>query len=188
MAAILFSSAIGPVPIDCVISENHTSELDITEIPVENGSKITDHAVRAPKRLSLEVATAGAAVSFNALKQFQESRVPFSIVTGLTVYNNMLIKSMLFQRDATYSTILKGTVGLQEVIIVATSYAADPAGDNAQRGQAGGKKSTRAAAPSANRSPAGPQADRASGTLQRGDAGSRTPTAKDQSILKQLLN
>ncbi|WP_237616618.1 phage baseplate protein, partial [Pseudomonas monteilii] len=85
VAIVAFSTAIGPVPIDCVLTERHTSELDITEIAIETGSKITDHAIVVPKRLSLDVANADGASSYNSLVAFQESRVPFTIVSGLSV-------------------------------------------------------------------------------------------------------
>ncbi|MBG6211675.1 hypothetical protein IWQ49_006366 [Labrenzia sp. EL_126] len=187
MTAIAFSSIIGPVPVSCLISEKHQSELHITEIPVESGAKITDHAVRMPKKLTLDIASEGAAASFNALKAFQESRAPFSIVTGLTVYSNMLVKRIDAQRDVVFSNILKATIDLQEVIIVGTAYAADPAGDGFERGQPGGANSTSSAAPSAERAKPGVPADRASGTVQRGDAGVSTASPADQSILKGLF-
>lgn len=187
MASIIaFSSAIGPVPIDCVISEKPQNELEITEIAVETGSKITDHAVVMPKKLSLEIASGNAAATYNALVRFQESRVPFTIVTGLSVMNNMLIKRISPERDATYSKILKATVDLQEVILVGTSYVADPAGDNAARGNPGGKKSTRAAPPSADRA-TGIAAERATGTVQLGDSAVSTATTADQSYLSSIF-
>lgn len=188
MASIIaFSSAIGPVPVDCVLSERHTSELDITEIPLETGAKITDHAVVMPKRLGLEIANDAAAASFNALVAFQESRVPFSIVSGLKVYNNLLIKGIYPDRDATFSKVLKARIELQEVIIVGTSYAADPDGDNTDRGKAGGTKSTKSAAPSPNTSKGATTADRASGTVQRGDAGVKSVSPADKSIALSIL-
>lgn len=186
MAVIAFSRAIGPVPMDCVISERHSSELDITEIPIETGAKITDHAVIVPKRITLDAADSGAAATYAALVAFQESRVPFTLVTGLSIYNNMLIKRIDADRDAQFSRILRCRCDLQEVILVGTAYAADPAGDTTgQRGKAGGAKSTRAAPPSSERSPANSvTADRASGTVQRGDAA--TTTVTNTSVLKSL--
>lgn len=187
MTAIAFSNVVGPVPVSCVISEKHTAELHITEIPVESGAKISDHAVRMPKKLTLDIASDGAAATFSALETFQKSRVPFSIVTGLTVYGNMLVKRIDAERDATYANILKATVDLQEVIIVGTAYAADPAGDGFERGQPGGVNSTKSAAPSTERAKTGIPADRASGTVQRGDAGLSTASTADQSLLKGLF-
>lgn len=187
MSVIAFSSSIGPVPIDCVISEKHTSELEITEIPVETGAKITDHAVVMPKKVTLELADSSAAGAFNALVAFQESRVPFAVVTGLKVYTNMLIKRVDAQRDATHSKVLKATVDLQEIIIVNTSYAADPSGDGSIRGQPGGKNSTKSAAPTSGNATNPSTADRASQTIQRGDAAVTTASPADQSYLSSIF-
>lgn len=189
MTAFAFSSTIGPVAINCVISEKHTAELDITEIPIETGAKVTDHAVVMPKKLTLDIANDGAAETYNALVRFQESRVPFSIVSGLKVYSNMLVKRIDAERDATFSRVLRGKVDLQEIIIVSTAYAADPAGTTTgERGAAGGKKSTRAAPPSAERSKDAATANRASGTVQRGDAGLSSAPAADQSYLSSFFS
>lgn len=192
MTAIAFSSAIGPVFIDCVISEKPTAELEITEIPVESGARITDHAVVMPKRVSLDIASSNAAASYNALVAFQESRVPFTLVTGLSVFPNMLIRRIEPERDATYSQVLRANVELQEVVIVETAYAADDTGGSdggggLSRGQPGGAKSTRAAPPAPSRSGDPTTADRAAGTVQSGDSRARTPTAVDRSALKSMV-
>ena len=186
MSVIAFSSVIGPVPIDCIISEKPESTLEITEIAVESGSKITDHAVVMPKKVSLEIASGNAAATYAAMERFQESRVPFVMVTGLKVFTNMLIKRISAERDATYSKVLKATVELQEIIIVGTSYVADPAGDTSDRGAPGGKKSTRAAPPSADRA-SGISAERASGTVQLGDSAVKSASTADQSYLSSLV-
>lgn len=189
MAAIAFSTAIGPVAINCVISEKHTAELDITEIPIETGARVTDHAVVMPKKLTLDVANDGAAATYNALVRFQESRVPFSIVTGLKVYSNMLIKHIDAERDATFSRVLRAKVDLQEIIIVSTAYAADPGGETGgERGQPSGRQSTRAAPPTSERASDAATANRASGTVQRGDAGIRAASPADQSYLSRIVS
>lgn len=189
MSVILFSTAIGPVPIDCMVSEKVTAELDITEIPVEDGSRITDHAVRMPRRVTLDIANQAAAASFNALERFQQSRVPFTLVTGLSVFPNMLVKRIDADRDAMFSKVLRAKVDLQEVIIVGTAYAADPDGDSGtgERGKAGGEKSTRAAPPTSEKAGDAATANRASQTVQRGDAGLNTAGARDQSILRGMF-
>ncbi|MFN3833380.1 MAG: phage baseplate protein [Allorhizobium sp.] len=186
MSVIAFSSVIGPVPIDCIISEKLESTLDITEIPIENGSRVSDHAVVMPKKVTLDLATGNAAATYAALERFQESRVPFTMVTGLKVFTSMLVKRISAERDATFSKILKATVDLQEVILVGTSYVADPAGDNANRGNPGGKKSTRAAPPSADRA-SGIAAERASGTVQLGDSAVKSASTADQSYLSSIF-
>lgn len=184
MVAIAFSRAIGPVPIQCVIREKPISELEITEIPVEFGAAITDHAYPLPKKVTLEIADNGGAATFNALVRFQESRVPFTLVTGLSVFQNMLIKRIEPDRDKDFSTTFRATVDLQEVIIVDTARAA---GDGPEGGKPGGEKSTKAANPSKERAGDAATADRASGPVQRGDApATSVEPARGRSILRSL--
>lgn len=196
MAAILFSGLIGPVPVSVIVRESHQSNLGITELPIETGAKVTDHAYVEPKRISLEFADASAAATFNALVRFQESRVPFTFVSGLFVYNSMLIKSLSADRDATFSTVLAGKAELQEVIIVSTAYTSsegdvDSAGSNkATEGKSkpGGEKSTRAARPSTERAGDAVTGDRAAATSMRGDAATRSvPTNENASILSRMF-
>lgn len=184
MVAIAFSRAIGPVPIQCVIREKPISELEITEIPVEFGAAITDHAYPLPKKVTLEIADNGGAATFNALVRFQESRQPFTLVTGLSVFQNMLIKRIEPDRDKDFSTTFRGTVDLQEVIIVDTARAA---GDGPEGGKPGGEKSTKAASPTKGRAGDAATADRASGPAQRGDApATSVEPARGRSILRSL--
>lgn len=184
MVAIAFSRAIGPVPIQCVIREKPISELEITEIPVEFGAAITDHAYPLPKKVTLEIADNGGAATFNALVRFQESRVPFTLVTGLSVFQNMLIKRIEPDRDKDFSTTFRATVDLQEVIIVSTARAA---GDGPEGGKPGGAKSTKAASPTKGRAGDAATADRASGPAQRGDApATSVEPARGRSILRSL--
>lgn len=184
MSVIAFSSVIGPVPVSCVLTEKHESRIEISEIPIETGARITDHAFVLPKRVTLDVADANAAATFNALVRFQESRVPFTLVTGLSVYQNMLIKSLEADRDKSFSTVLRCKAEIQEAIIVDTAYVE---GGDGKGGQPGGKKSTKAATPSKGKAGDAATADRAAGTVQSGDASAVPAAPKDQSILKSIL-
>lgn len=169
---IIFSRFLGPVPIDCVISENHSSEIEITGVPIETGAEVNDHAYILPKRVTLEIASNAAVATYAALVRFQESRRPFTLVSGLAVYRNMMVKAINVTRDKVFSKILNGSAELQEVIIVDTSYAAAETGDE-ERPNAGvpARKSAR---PSPTRSGDLATAQRASGTVQRGDAPAST--------------
>jgi hypothetical protein len=166
-----FSRAIGPVPLDVVLSEDHTTEIEITSNPIETGAEVNDHAYIMPKRVTLEFANNNAAAIWNALIAFQESRVPFVLVTGLSIYRNMMVKRLNAKRDATFSRILSGSADLQEVIIVDTAYAAAPGGTALPpAGNPGGALSVLSARPSSSRSIDVGTAIRAAGTIQRGDS------------------
>lgn len=194
---ILFSGAIGPIPVSVVMTERHTSSLGITENPIESGAKITDHAYIEPKRLTLEFADANAAATYSTLVRFQESRVPFTCVSGLFVYQNMLIKSLDAHRDADTSRILDGKVELQEVLIVSTAYTSTEGDSNSsnssnsgksKKGEPGGKKSTKSARPTKERATDSVTKDKASGTTMRGDASPTTTTpTENKSIASRMF-
>lgn len=185
MSVIAFSSTIGPIPIDCVLLEKNITEIDITENPIETGAMVHDHAYVKPKKVTLEIADSSGAAAFNALVRFQESRIPFVLVTGLSVYKNMLIRSIVADRDKDKASILSATVELQEVIIVGTSFVSGT-GESVQgrAGQPGGVKSTRAANLSPERSSGVSTINRAAGTITRGDA---PTTPANTSLLRGLF-
>lgn len=142
MTCILVSRSIGGVFVDVVISEEHESEMEIAEHPVEKGAKISDHAWRLPYRVTLESAIAGdrAVASYQQLLAIQAAAEPFSLVTGLKVYNDMLIKRLTVTRDKENARVLKFEAELQEVVIVSTESSGGTSGDDkaqstTQRGQ-----------------------------------------------------
>lgn len=188
MTVIGFSRAIGPLPIDCILSEKHTSELEITGNPIETGAEVNDHAYIKPKQVVLEAADRNAALMYNALIRLQESRVPFYLVTGLTVYKDMLVQSIDADRDKTHSAILYARITCKQVIIVSTGSA--PSEGSAQpSGNPGGKDSRGAARPSAEAATNPATADRAASTVQTGDNPTATVApAKSQSILYGAFN
>lgn len=194
MTAIAFSRLIGPVALDVIVREQHEAELEITLNPVEASADITDHAYMQPRRLIMEIADGAAAATFQALRRLQESRIPFVVVSGLDIYRNLLIRRINAERDAVFSQVLRATVELQEVILVDTAQAAasDSSGQRkSERGgkaEPGGKDSRRTAAPTPERSPDRPAADRASSTVQRGDSATKPVEAsRGQSLLFQMF-
>ena len=187
MTVIAFSRAIGPIPLNCILIEKHTSEVEITSNPIETGAEVNDHAYIKPKQVVLEVADRNAALVYNALVRFQESRVPFYLVTGLTIYKDMLIQAIDTTRDKTHSTVLSATVTCRQVIIVSTGSA--PAeGGKQPSGKPGGDNSRGATRPdqhSANNPTTG---DRAASTVQAGDNPTASvPAAQSQSLLSRMF-
>lgn len=143
-----------------------------------------------PKRLTLEIGDENAALTYAALIRLQESRVPFTIVSGLKIYKNMLIKSITADRDAKFANVLSGTVDLQEAIIVSTAYVSTEgeANDAKSDGKPGGEKSTRAARPTSERAGDKVTGDRAAGTTMRGDIAEQSVTGpENRSIMQRIL-
>lgn len=131
MSCILTSRSIGGVFIDVVISEEHTASMEIAEHPVESGAKISDHAWRTPYSVRLEsvIDASRAVASYQQLLAVQAKAEPFSLVTGLKVYSNMLIKEIVATRDKDHGRVLKFEATLQEVIIVSTESSASAKGE-----------------------------------------------------------
>lgn len=189
MTVIAFSPNVGPVKFDCVISEDHTSEIEITGNPIETGAEVNDHAYVKPKQVTLDVADRNAALVYNALVIFQESRIPFFMITGLRLYKNMLIQSIDATRDKDTSRILRATIILREVIIVSTGTApASSSGSGGTQSRAGGANSRGSRTPSRAGSTNPATADRAGGTVSRGDMPTQTvPPAQNTSLLKGVF-
>lgn len=121
---------------DCVIEERHSDRLQITQHPVEVGSNISDHAFMLPVEVSLRygftnsILASIAAGAFDTtkavyeqLQRLQKSRVPFQIVTGKRVYQNMLLTELEVSTDVRTENALMVEAHCQQVIIVSTSAA-----------------------------------------------------------------
>lgn len=137
---ILFPRSIGPVKVDAVIKEIIESRLRITEMPIEFGADVTDHAYVEPMRITIEGIIGGSLLSsssggraiavaaWQALKALQQSREPFTLISGLDVHRNILIESLIAERDKDHSMVLKFTADLREIQIVGSAYSAGVAG------------------------------------------------------------
>lgn len=156
----IFGRNIGAVPIDVVISEKHTSSLEVAEHPIEGGGLISDHAWRKPRKLIIEgvIASIPAMSAWEALLSVQEAREPIDIVTGLKLYDSMVVKELTAERDQKTSRILSFTAELQEVIIV-----------QSQEGEGTGDSSDDQVA---------------SRTQQRGHVQSRAPTSNNAAFFE----
>lgn len=126
MTVLLFRS-IGGVALDVVISESHKAELEIAEHPVERGAKISDHAWRKPYSVEIEGVSLDVG-TYDALLDVQRAAEPFDLVTGLKVYENMLLKELKGDRDKEKARVSYVTATCQEVIIVSTGGASPGVG------------------------------------------------------------
>lgn len=196
---MIFSRLIGPIPVDVVEKETLESTLKITREPVEFGADITDHAYVEPKRIiiegviggSLNRASAGraeAVAGWQALKRLQESRIPFTLVSGLDVHRNILIEKLTAERDKDWSRVLKFTAECSEIIIVSSATVSGGLSNAPANGQA--------RALNGNNAQAGTAAQRAAPDVVRGDAAIKSVStntstaagARGSSILSRILN
>jgi len=178
--AFLCLRFIGAIPVTIITDEEHQSEIEITNLPVEFGSDITDHAYIKPKTVVLKgmIGTRGrgivgsfiTAAAYQALVAYQKSREPFTLVTGLSIDNNMLIENLTVPRDPENSGILEFRITLKQVLIVGSGFNASTIG-----AIAGGQAALLAASTLAS----GVASRRGSPTIKRGD-NVVTPANTDQ--------
>jgi hypothetical protein len=107
--------SIGGFTFDAVFKEDHTHEAEITDEPLETGVSCSDHAYMKPYRITISGGVGDVSIhpdqndpfagssraqnAFNLLTQLQESFQPFSVQTGLILYENMLIKMIKASQD-----------------------------------------------------------------------------------------
>lgn len=121
--SVFLARSIGGVAVDVVINESHTSEVNIPKHPVEHGVKVSDHVWRDPYKVELECIIDGPGVmqAYADLLTVQQEAEPFDFVSGLKVYENMLIEGLYPTRDKEFGRVLKFNATLVEVIIVSPS-------------------------------------------------------------------
>jgi hypothetical protein len=155
---------------DSVLREAHRFAADITDNPVETGVALVDHAIMKPHRPQLDVVVSDTPLIFDpsgqytpsvqlattfagsarrsanaldALLELMASFLPFTVVTGLHGYPNMLIESIDAEQTKDSAGKLHATVSLKEAKFATTVTVVYP--------PRGPKKTRRAAAPVADK-------------------------------------
>jgi hypothetical protein len=135
---------IGGIAIPATLEETNTDLVNVTDHPVEAGAQITDHAYYRPAELvmrcgwsnsssfTLQSAASslfsggGMSVSdfvsgiYSQLLALQQSLVPFTVVTSIRQYTNMMMTSLVVTRDNKTSQALMVTASMRQVIFVST--------------------------------------------------------------------
>lgn len=104
----------------CSVVEAHSSAVQATQYPIENGTQGTDHIVRLPDALTWEIVfeeKSNPRQTFKKLRDLMYSGVPFTAETGLKTYKNMVILSISASQDSHTGRILRCSLTLQEIII-----------------------------------------------------------------------
>jgi len=149
------------VTFDATMSENHSSNSEVTDHPIETGASVVDHIRRLPEELGLvgvvtddplvaersTKATAAntggdpdqrAVSAYNFILQSKDEGRLVRVFTKLRDYRNMVIISLNVTRDRSESRIVRVELQLREVMIANTEQVEAPT-------------PTLAAAPSRNR-------------------------------------
>jgi hypothetical protein len=139
---------IGGLTFDAVISEQHVSQLQVTENPIETGVSIADHCFMMPQKVTISAVVSDIKMpsastlydgspsgrvrqAFQMLQDKQSSlaanpslKDAFTVVTGLKTYQHMVITSLSATQDAETSSLLAFTAELSEILMVSTATAA----------------------------------------------------------------
>ena len=139
-------TAISSVVLDAVISEDHHYTSRVTNFPIENGLIISDHIINDPETLQitgivsdtplalftpfntvLNALNAPSVSAFNTLVEIHNRRERITVVTGIKVYDNMVITSFQVPRNMESGQSLTFVIDLQKMILDSTvKYTVNP--------------------------------------------------------------
>jgi len=122
---------------DAVLSEEHSQAATITTDPVETGFALSDHIYHEPDRLTVEIAVSDYALhpstddpfasstsrsmkAFDLISKVKRAGEPISVVTGLKLYDNMMILNISCRQDAATASALIARVEFEQVTIANT--------------------------------------------------------------------
>lgn len=159
IANVLQGSAQGGysgIVVDATLSETHENECEVTNYPVETGAAISDHVQLKPKIYTMEGIISDTPISFlilenavsvvntfnatflnkqrstqvyDSLVLLQASRQPFTVISSLKRYPNMIMKSFTVDRDSDSANEIHFKMTLQQVLLV-TSQTSSAQGQN----------------------------------------------------------
>lgn len=128
--------SIGGLTMDVIVDENHTDDMEITEHPVQQGAKTSDHAYKQPSLVSITggVSDCGgdeggyrrSVETYEALLALQAKAEPMDVITGKRSYKNMLIKSLGVTTDEKTENSLMFTAELKQVPMARVQTVAIP--------------------------------------------------------------
>lgn len=123
---------VGVVELDVTLTENHTFNSRATNFPVETGGDVTDHIINDPDILTLSGIVSDTPLNifsfftrsidaFNRLVDLHERRVPVTVVTGLKVYQNMVMTTLDVPRNINTGQSLTFNIVLQNIRLDSTT-------------------------------------------------------------------
>ena len=117
MFAAISGRTIGEIRLDAVTTEDHSSELNITENPIESGGVVADHAVVRPK----SVVISGVMVDHDhSSSQLEQLGVPY--IRGVTDFlNNFPFPAPILTKTA--QTIARANQAISQVKNIAAAVA-----------------------------------------------------------------
>jgi hypothetical protein len=149
--------SIGGFVIDCILNEHYSFSNSVTEIPIEDGSVITDHVRENTDEIQIKAfigSTEFVALdsqdsmpetapgdpkeriraAYQELRRLKSSRQPLDVVLGLDTFHDMIITTFDIDRDAATGANLPFDMTFKNIRIVKSekttiNSSTAPAGD-----------------------------------------------------------
>lgn len=128
-------AAIGGILLDATIEERHEYSNTITDHPIEAGGFVTDHVYENPRVLDVTGEITDSPVSFfsalngisnrrieakDQLVALYEAREVITVVTGLEIYDDMVMENLTFPRNQQTGQRLQFSVTFKQISLVAS--------------------------------------------------------------------
>lgn len=122
--------------IDCILSDTHEFESEVTQYPVESGSNIVDNVRPKPIKITMEgivssspigsIATQRSSNSiddpieyaYEFLMKIRDTRLPVTIRTSLSTYFNMVMENLSIARSSATADVLRFTATFLQITTV----------------------------------------------------------------------
>lgn len=104
----------------CSITEAHSSQVQVTEYPIEGGLTGNDDVIKSPDVLTWELAfgqESNPEQTYAKLHELLVSKETFDASTGLKTYRNMKLLSLSCSQDSHSGRILRCQLTMREVLI-----------------------------------------------------------------------
>jgi hypothetical protein len=153
---------IGDLEIDVVTREQIDMPSETTDHPVEGGFEISDNVVNKPIVLRMTCFLGQSNLNnfqddrlqkYNALKNLRNERTPITVVSGLEVFDNMVITNITIPRDVFNASGLEFDIELKQITIINSERrdlaqnASDDVKDKAGTTKDGGRVTGKEASP-----------------------------------------
>ena len=122
---------IGGIDIDVSLNEEHEYPTYITQNPVEDGTVYADHQILLPVVFNFIGRITDASIAFLgipklsrshdaflALVALEKAKKPFTLITGLATYENMLIENIRFLRQASDGQSVRFSAVIREIQVI----------------------------------------------------------------------
>jgi hypothetical protein len=137
------------IEIEATVRQVHSSRVEVTDHPIEDGSSVTDHSRVMPKRLQLDIVISNDPIIINAsenavpsvasgdprsraqdayaeFERLQTKGELLTVRTFLRDYDNMILEDITAPRDAATGNVLSASLSLRELKTATTEVVEPP--------------------------------------------------------------